>query len=303
VTSIAPPSASQPILVDDDGADCPGAVPTIQEAVRRATPGATILVCRGIYTGAVNLVGPEKNGLKLIALGRTHEVILQGDYMERDGFHLENVDNVLIRGFTVRDFGVKATTATEWGAGNLIYLENAHYNTIEHNQLVNPDRAGVMLVDSGNNVVQQNVAFADNTNLATCGIEVRGAKSANNVFRLNMTYGNKLAGIMLGGAGPGNVVTDNTVLANGRFGIDVQNSSEVWVEGNRVSYSRGFWGTTPGGQQPGLGLNLANLLKATVFDNRARNNTGMDLNWDGKGDNRVEANACETSVPAGACGR
>ena len=102
---------------------------------------------------------------------------------------------------------------------------------------------------------------------------------------------------------PGNVVRDNTVLANGRFGIDVQNTSEVWVEGNRVSYNRGFWGTTPGGTQPGLGLNLANLLKSTVFDNRARNNTGMDLNWDGKSDNRVEANACEISVPAGACGR
>ena len=52
-----------------------------------------------------------------------------------------------------------------------------------------------------------------------------------------------------------------------------------------------------------MGLNLANLLKATVFDNRARSHTGTDLNWDGKGDNRVEANACETAVPPGACGR
>jgi len=301
--TLAPPSPGQPILVDDDGADCPGAVSAIQEAVRRASPGTSILVCRGLYTGAVNLVGPEKNGLKLIALGRTHEVILQGDYLERDGFHLENVSNVLIRGFTVRDFGTKATTATEWGAGNLIYLENAHYNTIEHNQLINGDRAGVLLVDSGNNVVQHNVAFPDNTNLATVGIEVKGAKSAGNVFRLNMTTGHKLAGIMLSGAGPGNVVMDNTVVANGRFGIDVQNASEVWVEGNRVSYSRGFWGTTPGGTQPGLGLNLANLLKATVFDNRARSNTGTDLNWDGKGENTITANACETSVPAGTCAR
>jgi parallel beta-helix repeat protein len=303
VTTLAPPSASQPILVDDDGADCPGAVSTIQEAVRRAPAGATILVCRGLCTGAVNIVGADKNGLKLIALGCTHEVILQGDYLARDGFHLENVSNLLIRGFTVRDFGTKATTATDWGAGNLIYLENAHYNTIEHNQLANADRAGVLLVDSGNNVVQNNVVFADNANLATCGIEVQGAKSANNLLRLNMIYGSKLAGIMMGGAGAGNVVTDNTVLANGRFGIDVQNTSEVWVEGNRVSYGRGFCGTTPGGQQPGLGLNLADLLKATVFDNRARNNTGMDLNWDGKGDNRLEANACATSVPAGVCGR
>ncbi len=52
-----------------------------------------------------------------------------------------------------------------------------------------------------------------------------------------------------------------------------------------------------------MGLNLPNLLKATVFDNRSRSNTGTDLSWDGKGENRLEVNACETSVPAGACGR
>jgi len=133
----------------------------------------------------VNTAGSEKNAPKLIALGRTHEVILQGDYSARDGFHLENVDNVLIRGFTIHDFGEKATTATEWGVGNLIYLENAHYNTIEQNQFVNPDRAAVMLVDSSNNVVRRSAACEDDANLAACG--------------------NKLAGIMIAGAGPGNM--------------------------------------------------------------------------------------------------
>jgi parallel beta-helix repeat protein len=244
LTTLAPPATTQPMMVDDDGADCPGAVSTIQEAVRRATPGATILVCRGLYTGAVNITGPEKNGLKLITTGRTHDVVLQGDYLARDGFHLENVSNILIRGFTVRDFGNKATTDKEWGAGHLVYLENAHYNTIEQNHFFNSDRAAVMLVDSAHNVVQQNVATADNGNLATTGIEAQGAKSANNVIRLNMTYNNKLGGI-----------------------------------------------------------NLENLVKATVFDNRARNNTGADLNWDGKGDNRLEANACDTCLPASACGK
>lgn len=301
ITTVAPPSVSQPLFVDDDRAECPGALPTIQEAVRVAPAGATILVCRGIYTGAVNITGPEKNGLKLIAMGRTHEVVLQGDYAARDGFHLENVSDVLIRGFTVRDFGTKATTATEWGAGNLIYLENAHRNTVEQNQLFNSDRTAILLVNSSNNVIQQNVASADNNNLATCGIEVQGAQSANNVIQLNMTHGNKLGGIRVADAGPGNIVQNNTVLANGRFGIEVQNASETWVEGNRVSYNRGFWGTTPGGQQPGLGLNLTNLIKATVFDNRARGNNGADLNWDGKGENRLESNACENCTPASAC--
>ncbi len=234
-------------------------------------------------------------------MGRTHEVVLQGDYAARDGLHLENVSDVLIRGFTVRDFGTKATTATEWGSGNLIYLENAHRNTIEQNQLFNSDRAAIRLVNSSNNVVQQNVASADNNNLATCGIEVQGAQSANNLIQLNMTHGNKLGGIRVADSGPGNVVQNNTVLANGRYGIDVQNSSEVWVEGNRISYNRGFWGATPGGQQPGLGINLANLIKATIFDNRARGNSGADLNWDGKGENRLESNACENCAPASAC--
>jgi parallel beta-helix repeat protein len=99
------------------------------------------------------------------------------------------------------------------------------------------------------------------------------------------------------------VVTDNTVVGNGRYGIDVRNTGEVQVEGNRVSYNRGFWGTTPGGREPGLGINLENLVKATVFDNRARSNSGADLSWDGKGDNRLEANACDTCLPAPACGR
>ncbi len=303
VTSVAPRSRSQLLTVDDDGADCPGGLATIQEAVAQAPAGATILVCPGIYFKSVTIAGPEKNGLKLIAQGRENEVVLQGDYTERDGFHLENVSNVLIRGFTVRDFGNKPTTPSEWGAGNQIYLMNAHYNTIEHNTLVNGDMMGIMLTDSGNNTVQQNVAFVDNANLANCGIHVAGAKSAQNVFRQNMTYGNNFAGIMIRGAGPGNYVMDNTVVSNGRFGIDVENTNEIWIEGNRVSYNRGFWGTTPGGKDPGVGIYLVNVNKATVFDNRLRNNTGGDLSWDGKGENKLESNACDSSTPAGACGR
>ena len=302
VAAITPAGPPPPvIMVDDDGVDCSGGVRTIQEAVSRAVPGATILVCRGTYLGTVNIAGPEKTGVRLVAAAGEDEVVLQGDYTQRDGFHLENVSNVLIRGFTVRDFGVTGTTASVWGVGNQIYLENAHYNTIEHNRLINGDMMGVMLVDSGNNMVQNNVAFVNNTSLATCGIHVEGAKSAENVIRLNMTYGNKVAGIMMRGAGAGNRIADNTVISNGRFGIDVQNTDEVRIEGNRVSYNRGFWGTTPGGQQPGTGINLMNVNKAVVFDNRARNNTGADLNWDGKGENRIESNACESSTPAGAC--
>lgn len=301
LTRVAPNWRSQTLTVDDDGADCPGAFSTIQAAIAQAPPGATIQVCPGIYSGSVAITGPEKNALKLIALGGANDVVLQGDYTARDGFHLAKVSNVVIRGFTVRDFGNVPTTATEWGAGNQIYLEDAHYNTIENNRLINGDMMGIMLVNSGNNTVQHNLAFVDNANLATCAVHVQGANSANNIFRQNMAYGNKVAGMMIRGAGPGNIVMDNTIVSNGRFGIDVQDTNEIWIEGNRVSYNRGFWGTTPGGQQPGLGVNLVNVNKSTVFDNRLRGNSGVDLAWDGKGENQLQSNACETSNPAGIC--
>jgi hypothetical protein len=48
---------------------------------------------------------------------------------------------------------------------------------------------------------------------------------------------------------------------------------------------------------------LANVTSATGFDNRLRSNSGTDLSWDGRGDNKIEANACDTSVPAGQCNR
>ena len=218
VARVTPSGPLPPVLtVDDDGIDCPGALRTIQDAVSRAVAGSTIRVCPGTYRGTVNIIGPEKNALKLVAVGRQDEVVLHGDYTERDGFHLENVSNVLIRGFTVRDFGVSATTASDWGVGNQIYLENAHYNTIEHSRLINGDRMGIMPVDSGNNLVQNNVAWVDNSALANCGIHVEGPKSAGNIIRLNMFWSNKLAGVMVRGAGAGNRIQDNTVLSNGRF--------------------------------------------------------------------------------------
>jgi parallel beta-helix repeat protein len=303
-----PPAGPPPpaLTVDDDGVECPGAVRTIQEAVARAVPFSTIRVCPGTYWGTVNIAGPDKTGLKLIAAGAEDEVVLRGDYTERDGFHLENVSGVLIRGFTVRDFGNKFTTASEWGTGNLIYLENAHYNTIEQNRLIDGEMTGITLVDSGNNTVQNNRRWLTSLNNAQAGsgIQVQGPKSAGNIIRLNMFWSNKLAGIMVRGAGTGNRIQDNTVLSNGRYGIHVEDTSDIWIEGNRVSYGRGFWGSAmPGGQQPALGINLANVNKATVFDNRARSNSGTDLNWDGKGENSITANACETSTPAGACGK
>jgi parallel beta-helix repeat protein len=305
VAQLAPAASAPPVLtVDDDGFDCPGALHTIQEAVDQARAGTTILVCPGTYRGTVNIIGAEKTALKLIAVGRTDEVVLQGDYTQRDGFHLENVTNVVIRGFTVRDFGNKPTTAAQWGTGNQIYLENAAYNTIEQNHVINGDMMGIMLMDSGNNTVQNNVAWVNSSALANCGIHVQGAKSANNQFLLNYTYGNNVAGIMLSNAGPGNWVVDNITTANGRDGITNTGTNGTWIEGNRTSYNRGPWGTTPYAAEVkgvGRGITIGTSTGVTVVDNRVRGNSGTDINWDGNGEIKFDLNACDTSTPGESC--
>jgi parallel beta-helix repeat protein len=299
------PAPSRLLTVDDDGADCPNSLRTIQEAVAQAPTGATILVCPGTYHHTVEIAGHAKDGLKLIAVGNQNEVVLQGDYTERDGFHLKDVNNVLIRGFTVRDFGNLATTATAWGDGKQIYLESAHYNTIEFNQLIDGDMMGIMLMDSGHNLVQHNATFVERGNLANCGIHVQGAGSVENEFLLNLLVGNLMAGVMLTGAGSGNHVAGNSILSNGRFGITNGGTNGTLIEGNRVSYNGGPWGVTPYGSTvagKGRGISVTGSDGVVVFDNRVRGNSEVDIFWDNAGANRFDSNACDSSNPAGACG-
>ena len=299
------PDPGRLLTVDDDGADCPNSLRTIQEAVAQAPAGATIQVCPGTYHHTVEIGGHAKDGLKVIAVGRQDEVILQGDYTERDGFHLKDVNNVLISGFTVRDFGNLATTATVWGDGKQIFLENANYNTIEFNQLIDGDMQGIMLMDSGHNLVQHNSTFVERGNLANCGIHVQGAGSVENEFLFNLLVGNQMAGIMISGAGSGNHIANNSILSNGRFGITNSGTNGTFIEGNRVSYNVGPWSVTPyAAAVLGLGRGIAVTTSdgVVVFDNRVRGNSEVDIFWDSAGSSKFDSNACDSSVPAGACG-
>jgi parallel beta-helix repeat protein len=293
------------LTVDDDGADCPNSLRTIQEAVAQAPGGATILVCPGTYHHTVEITGAAKNGLKLIAVGRQDEVVLQGDYTERDGFHLKDVSSVLIHGFTVRDFGNLATTATDWGSGRQINLENAHYNTIEFNQVIDGDMVGIGLTDASHNLVRHNEILVERSNLANCGMHVEGAASAENQFTQNLFVGNQMAAIMMSAAGPANFIGDNTMLHNGRFGISNRATNGTTIVGNRISYNGGSRSITP---YPATVLGLGRGISVTgsdgvvVFDNRLRNNSEVDIFWDNAGSNKFDSNGCDSSNPAGACG-
>ena len=86
----------------------------------------------------------------------------------------------------------------------------------------------------------------------------------------------------------------------------VEGTSGDAIEGNQITYNRGPWGTTPYPQQVmgiGDGIYLKDSDKVTVIENRVSSNSGLDINWDGKGQITFSGNACNTSNGAGVCGR
>ena len=324
--------ASPTILVDDDGEQCPGALTTIQAAVAAASAGATILVCPGTYHGSVNIVGPSKNGIQLIAKGNDDEiddeeiddeddarnegkVVLAGNHTQENGFYLQDVSGVRIQGFTVRDFGLgPSTPGPVFGMGNNILLLRAHGNTISRNVLTGSDMMGIFLVSSGSNLVEHNVARDNDAKPYGfgCGIMLAGpgaagkALSANNVFRHNVSMGNPLAGIMINNGGTGTVVSRNVLSRGGRFGLRFWDTENALIERNVMSNNRGLF-TNPAADQFARGLDLRRSGGSTVRRNIAFGNGGAagsyDFFWDGVGMVSFDHNRCGTSQPGGLCER
>ena len=326
--------ASPTILVDDDGKQCPGALTTIQAAVAAASAGATILVCPGTYHGSVNIVGSSKNGIQLIAKGKSKgkgddddeiddeddardegKVVLAGNHTQENGFYLQDVSGVRIQGFTVRDFGDVPSSSTVQGNGNNILLLRAHGNTISRNVLTGSDMMGIFLVSSGNNLVEHNVARDNDAKPYGfgCGIMLAGpgaagkALSANNVFWHNVSRGNPLAGIMIRNAGTGTVVSRNVLSRGGRFGLQVWNTEGALLEGNVMNDNRGLF-TWPAEPQWAYGLDLERSGGSTVRRNSAFRNGraagSFDFFWVGVvGSVSFDHNRCGTSNPGGLCER
>ncbi len=315
--AIAPGAyAGQTYFVDDDGVQCTGAIATIQEAVAKARTGDTILVCPGTYSKTVLIKGHDKDAIRLIAMSHADEVVLQGEHMQMDGFHLEDVDNVLLRGFTVRDFGMGPTAIlpngnVQGGMGNGIYLGNANYNVIENNRTTGNDMMGIWLVDAANNIVRFNSTWDNDTGGSACGIMLSGLNAKGNVITQNTSYRNGLAGLMIADAGAGNVVLNNDFVGNGQWGVENRNTPGTWIEGNRVRSGTGRVGELAKVSNPafcstgpcGLGIHIRGSMGVTVMDNSIRSSPNFDILWDGTGQIQFEANSCQTSSHPGLCGR
>jgi parallel beta-helix repeat protein len=299
---------------------------TIQAAVAAAQTGDRILVRPGTYHGTVMVTGAERNDLQIVADGGEGEVILQGDHTqrtegtcrfaleplcpERAGFFLRDVEGVIIRGFTVTDFGVGPAS----GIGEGFLLVNAHRNRIEQNAVTRTDMMGVTLFNSSENVVEGNT-FHDNDpdqemRVGTgCGVHIQSnprlsaGVTERNMVRQNVIYANPFAGVMLWAAGTGNQIVDNELRDGGAWGIVNHETNGTRIENNRVTNHTGF--RLSGKPRPvgsGVGIGVSGSTGVDIRNNVSQSNSTLDIEWDAAGQNDFTGNRCSTASQEGLCG-
>jgi parallel beta-helix repeat protein len=190
-------------------------------------------------------------------------------------FHLVNVTDVNIEGFTVRRYfeNIRMT-----GGGG---------NTIRKNRTTAAGHDGIFAFNSADNLIEHNVSF-DNPSGNACGVNIAGAGSVGNLVRHNTLFNNNW-GINIQGGATNTVAFNNESRGNRSHGIINRGAATngSTIENNRVENN-----------PTGIEIQLSSGL--TVARNHAFHNTTFDL-VNGGVNNTFVNNHCETSLPAGLC--
>jgi parallel beta-helix repeat protein len=299
---------------------------TIQEAVAAASVGDRILVRPGTYVGTVLVAGAVKNNVQILADGDEGQVILEGNHSqqsggtckfaleplcpERAGFFLRDVAGVIIRGFTVRDFGLGAMS----GIGEGFLLVNAHSNRIEQNVVTRTDMMGITLFNSSQNLVVGNTFYGNDPDepmrVGTgCGVHIQTSAALSegsaeqNIIRQNVIHGNPLAAVMIHSAGSGNQILDNELRDGGAWGVTNRNTSGTVIVNNRITNHIGFQLVgKPRPVRSGVGIDVASSSETVIRNNTLQGNSTFDIEWDGTGQNVFAGNRCAKASREGLCG-
>jgi parallel beta-helix repeat protein len=158
---------------------------------------------------------------------------------------------------------------------------------------------GIMIMDSADNLIEDNEIWDIDPKGAGCGIHVQGSLSSRNTIRRNHAHGNTYAGIMIRSAGTDNLVLENVVSSNGQFGITNWSANGTRIEGNLSNQNPGrFSGPAQVIREAGLGIDLRTSTSLTVKDNSVFKNTGFDFYWDNSGTNKFLDNPGLKSLSA-----
>jgi parallel beta-helix repeat protein len=219
---------------------------TIQAALTQVDVGGTVSVAPGTYAEAVSIT---KNGVTLQGAGAgtdpAQHTIIDGPVATNSGIRLPapNTTGVTISGLRVQEFtgggicsigannnnftvnGVHAFgNTTGNGCQGGVYINGPVTDvTINNVRVENNTSRGIVIW----NGFKQRITITNNTviNNNCCGIELQDGTASGVTITGNTVTGNADSGIaaigLMGGAGP-NLIANNTLTDNGRFGIEVK---------------------------------------------------------------------------------
>lgn len=238
------------ITVDDNRVECPGAAYTsIQAAMNASLAGDTVDVCAGTYNENVTI---SKNNITLQGAGAgtipTLHTVIEGlapvNKGTAPGIQISNdVTGVTISDLRVQNFsgkpGIRAasknndftvqrvhiynTNTAASGEGGL-YMNGPVSNVLITESDVQFNRTRGIVIWNG---FKQNITITNNVvkNNSCCGIELQdgtasGVTITGNDIQDNADNGIGVVGLK-GGAGA-NLIANNVIRNNGRFGIEIK---------------------------------------------------------------------------------
>lgn len=219
---------------------------TIQAALDQVAVAGTVTVAAGTYPEAVSIT---KNSVTLQGAGAgadpAQHTIIDGPVATSSGISLPsaNTTGVTIRSLRVQEFtrgGICSTgannnsftvdsvhvVANTTGAGcqGGIYVNGPVSDVTINNVRAEGNTSRGIVIWNG---FKQRITITNNTvvNNACCGIELQDGTASGVTITGNTVSGNADSGIaavgLMAGAGP-NVIANNTLTDNGRFGIEVK---------------------------------------------------------------------------------
>jgi parallel beta-helix repeat protein len=205
------------------GGSGPNNYTKIQDAINDANIGYTIFVYRGTYyenliiNKSITLQGENKE--ITIIDGQSHgSVIFVSAYL------------VTIRGFTIRNGG--------WGHYAGVWIDNANFNKIEGNVILDNHFWGICLNGSSFNTIIRNTLSMNDLGVEAGGLDGSRHTSNCNIFKDNVFSSNENKGIAFGSS-KRNLFYHN-ILSNSFVGIS------FWYNINNVIYKNVFTNNTFG---------------------------------------------------------
>ena len=229
---------------------------TIGKAASIAIAGDTVRVLAGTYAETVNV--PKSGSVDSpITYSAVPGVTVSGNGSTSPGgaFRITSKSYIVVDGFTVTgtaDYGIYV-----WGSTNItisnnqvgysgspvdtltvrmgIYINSTTSSTISGNTSDHNSYHGILLTNgSNNNLVSNNITFANARQFLRDASGIRLDASNNNTILHNITYANEDSGVTSYYGSSGNSFIGNLAYGNGDHGLDFNAAPNNMVIGNTV---------------------------------------------------------------------